>query len=269
MIDLALIDLSPNSPTVIGSAYWWSTRTGGELHLLHDLKPRLPALSDMAVREQWFLQEETRARQLALSWVDQTVPGIFPPVHISRNNMVGLVERLQENLGVRMVFAGAKGAGILSRLLLGSHIITLTEHFQIPIMAVPAGYTHHGPVDLVVAVGHEHPVDGHRLGEFLSSHRNAIGSVELVAVDREPTDTAVNEAALERLAGQLGKGQRVERTVLQGSNVLEVLKRRLVQRPSGMLLVHKGSRGLLDHTFRSFMVNELVHDGTVPLIILS
>jgi hypothetical protein len=269
MIDLALIDLTPNSIAVIRLAHWWSTTAERPLHLLHDVKKVLPALTDQETQEAWFAMESTEARIKAQRMGDEAVGAqTFFPIHISRDRIMEQIELLHGRERLNVIFVGAKGTGFLDRVLKGSHIITLTEKFEIPIVAVPVGYEYRGKIDLHVAVSHHHPFDAASFLSFFKRHEALIRSVEFLSVDTDEADQVPNMALLATLAGECRLEIPVTSRSYQGRDPLSVFKEHLTGDPARMLIVQKGSRSWADQMFRKFLVNELVYDGSVPMIIL-
>jgi nucleotide-binding universal stress UspA family protein len=269
MIDLALIDLTPISTSVIRLAHAWGKAAGVQVHLLHDLRPRLPALASSSSREAWYQTGEASARETTAVLVRQALgEGHFPPVHITRNEMLSAIGRLHEHHHVRTLFTGAKGTGTLQRLLRGSHILPLVEQLNIPVVAVPLEYRHTGPVDLHVAVGQEHLFDPKCLSSFVGEHPAMVRSVEFFSVD-QPDARENSEARLQDLARRADLPVPVTIASFRSEDPPEIFKEKLANQPSGMLVLKRGSRSLMDHVGRRFMVNDMVHEGSLPLIILS
>lgn len=268
---LVLHDLTPHARQALRVAHQWSLWTGAELHLLHNLEAAfVPAMADQEVRQQLVTSFRTEAyNKLQHSYEEITGKPARPEhVHLSLKSLTASIYELINLHDTQLLFAGLKSHGVLKRMIIGSTVLKLLEHVTIPVVAVPESMRELQQLTLHVAVSYRHIFNSIQLKNFIQLMGEKIAALVFISVltkDDDPQQAASHLAALKATFTDRAN---VSSCLFEGEAPFAQVKAYMKEQTDGVLLAQRGSRAFSDNLFRSFFIDELVQDASVPLIIL-
>jgi hypothetical protein len=167
-----------------------------------------------------------------------------------------------------ILLLGLKGTGFLKKLLIGSTATTLINQLNQTIIAIPQTIEHAVPRKLILPLQEKHPINQKALESILVTIGEKIQQIELLTIVNGQTELEQGKKYLEKVKANFDNRYDCKINIYENTNAFEAIKSRFNQNPEYFILLQKGSRHLKDKLFRSFFINELVHDGKTPLIIL-
>ncbi|MCJ8163460.1 universal stress protein [Pontibacter sp. E15-1] len=268
---LVLYDFSPGSRQALRVAHLWATWSGAELHLLHNLEGSYaPAMSDQEVRQQVHAISKAEAfNKVQRSFKKVTDEEINPVnVHISINSLATTVNQLLWEHNAQLLFAGLNDRGTLKRLFIGSTILRLLDMVRVPIVTIPKNVPVFQKLALHISVNYHYTFNSRALHQFLQLMGDKAEKLVFLSVLTEDDDRPQATSHLESLKATFSDHPAVHTCLFEGNEPLDQVKTYMQAQTDGVLVVQKRSRAMTDYMFREFFINELVHDASLPLIIL-
>tara|TARA_R110001592_G_scaffold363394_1_gene687449 strand:+ start:97586 stop:98305 length:720 start_codon:yes stop_codon:yes gene_type:complete len=167
-----------------------------------------------------------------------------------------------------IVLLGLKGTGFLKKILIGSTATTLINHLNHLIIAVPHTIDNTVPRKLVLSCQEKHPVNETALDAILKTVGKEIKEIELLTIIENKKELESSNQYLEQMRSKLGGGYKYKISIYENKDAFGEIKMRFSKCLDDFIVLQKGSRNLDDKLFRRFFINDLIHDGNTPLIIL-
>ncbi|MFD3001526.1 universal stress protein [Pontibacter toksunensis] len=268
---LVLYDFSQYARQALRVAHQWSGWAGADLHILYNQEATFaPAMADQQVRQQLDAHSRSEAFHRLQRSYEETIGAPIPAknVHISVKNLAFTITQISSQYNTRLLFAGLKGHGVLKRIFMGSTVLKLLDIVDIPIVAIPHKLRAFEKINLHVGVSYHYIFHSIRLQQFIQLLANKIHSLVFISVLTTEDDRQQAVRHLSRLRATFKEGEDVHTRLFEGNNPFAEVKAYMRNQEDSVLLVQKGSRALSDYLFREFFINELVHDASIPLIIL-
>lgn len=267
---ITLVDLSENFEHVLKFCSDFALATDAALHLIYQIPGLMPAMTDGSSRQSILDAEKNDAQIRLQSLTRRTVATIVErKIHITEKN-IGLF--LKENMHpdtTDLVVLGMKKTTFLKKWLTGTIITRLIEHLNCSLLALPLEMEPFIPNTLLVSVSNKYPLHVDAMMSLTEQLKMA-GTDQLifVSVAQNQKDVAAAEAFIQPLLETFAPVMASRMEIYIESQPLEALKARKEEHPASFMVVQKGSRSLTDQLFREFFIDELVHDGQIPVIIL-
>ena len=267
---LALVDFSDHSRAALQAASQWSQLTDSELHIFHKVELVAPGFMSSSFKEELQTDAENATRDELKNFVFQAI-GYVPSddkMYITADRLLPEVEKLIQQVDFQLVFLGTKGKNKLSKYLFGSTVHGILDNFELNIAVIPDKKVFTTPIHISVAAHPGIPVRTELLRILISSLREGPEKLEFISINDDTTDSGSSETYLKNLVAQFPEVQNSNYEVFIGEDILRELKNYVKTHDNAVLIVQKGPRGLKDSFFRSFLVDDLVNDASIPLIIL-
>lgn len=263
------IDYSPYSEAQLKVAQEWSKSLLAEIIVIHQATINIPFISDDFAREMAMNKERIEMDEKLKDYVASILP--------KANNVKCLV--IEEDLaeGIKalkdeqyndMVILGLKGTGLLKKIFIGSHTVQLIEQLNQQILAVPKHMDIKLPETLHLAVHYKYGLQVEAIEKLLDFMNFRIKNIHLVSVIHPNDDKAKADVFLELLKTKLLKLAPTTSESFIGSNAFADLKNYIQKKHGGLLCIQKGGRDQFEPEFRSFLINELAYDASVPMLVL-
>lgn len=266
---ITLIDLSEYSEAVFSFADAWSKAFEAELLVVHQIEGITPTLTPERTREELVRNEKEEAREALYELKDRVQStGQRVDLHVTEENLLPLLQRLEEQDTEDLILVGLKGKGKLQRIFIGSTALRVIEETESTTIAIPRGIEDMLPKTLHVAISPKYPMNRNAFDKLLLGIRKELEALEFLSIVLENDDEKGNKELLEELQEGYGEHAPSSYLLFRGDDALEAIRSHLSQGSSGMLVVQRGSRKLRDRIFRRFLINEVVYDASVPLIVL-
>lgn len=264
---IVLIDFSAYTETTLKLAYEWQNAYEIPLTFIYKIPGLAPTLAKSPSKDQIIDFEKKDAEQ-AFSRALATLG-----IPRGEAHFLAIDEQLthfltEETTPEDMLLLGLKGTGFLKKLLIGSTATDIINHLNRLIIALPRSIELAIPTKLVLASHVKYPLNEQALSRLLGTLGSSIKEIELLTILTEKEDKAESEAYLNKLQNKLSVYHKCTVRLYEGADAFEIIKNRYRQFPDDYLVLQKGSRTLNDQLFRKFFINDLVHDGQTPLIVL-
>ncbi len=269
---VVLIDFSVYAHAVLELAGKWAAAIGAEIHIVHQTAGLTPGFSDKDTRNELRQQEttetHTKLKKLAESRVPLNVPVSYTVGH---DHLLNILENTLNGKTNDFVILGVKGTGFLKRVLMGSMATKVIDSVNVPVIAVPdklcAGtkkLCNLLPRKIYVTVHESFSLNREAFSAFLNVFSSVIRQLEFITVTSGTDDNKLLTELTEEYAPQFPAGY----SIFEGNNAFEEICKNVQTDNDTVLLVQRGSRSFTDQIFRKFLINQLVHDGSIPLVIL-
>ncbi|MCH6201857.1 universal stress protein [Aquiflexum sp. LQ15W] len=264
-----LLDFSEYSKAELLLAKKMNEWYGHEIVVVHQMDLIVPSLANPDLRLKIIYEQQ---REISRQWFSLR-DSVFDKFSMIKYEIIEdpLVEFLENNLdaaGLDIIMMGLKGSGNLKQIFLGSTVTKIIEHLNRIVIAVPKSLENFEPTKLLVSVHPNFEFNHGSFEVFLKYIPKSIHTIEFMTVARENDDIVEIEDFLKKLTIK-EYGNLVNRFVLfKGEDVFSQIKTSITQNKEYFLVVQKGGRTFTDKLFRKFMVNELVFDGSIPMIVL-
>jgi nucleotide-binding universal stress UspA family protein len=266
---IVLVDFSPYTPTLLRLASSWKETFNLDLVFIHKMDGLAPTLSNRKGSDKFIEFNKKEAQKTFLKYFEESGLSLNSDEFQFEAISSQLSHFLDGFLGPEdVLLLGLKGTGLLKKLLIGSTASTLINQLNQTIIAIPQEIEHAIPRKLILPCQEKHPINQEALESVLMTIGEEIQEIELLTIVNGQTELEQGKKYLEKVKANLDNRYDCKISLYESTNAFEAIKSRFNQNPEYFILLQKGSRHLKDKLFRSFFINELVHDGKTPLIIL-
>ncbi|HRI26850.1 MAG TPA: universal stress protein [Chitinophagales bacterium] len=264
---IVLVDFSEYSDTLVKLANLFAGKLQAEVVFVHQIAGLAPAMADINSRNQIIHAEKKEA----LEQFHHLLHGHFnhkASYIITEQNLLPVLHGLSNNNYFNWVLVGLKGTGLLKQLFIGSTAIKIVDESDLLTIAMPLQQEVALPKRLAVAVSSKYPINKEQLNGILQNLSSFFSELVLLTIIQDATEEPEARQFLTNFAHEYAQ-YNPQTQVFTANNAFETLKNFMELQPHTYLVVQQGSRTFTDTLFRSFMINELVYHGSIPLIVLS
>lgn len=272
---IVLIDFSIYSHALVELGIRWCEIANAQLLLVHQVPGIVPAMTNSESKDEIIKEEKTQALAKLERFATEKVPPSIP-VHyrVTAGNLLNSIDELLKQEYNDIILVGIKGTGMFKKILMGSTATEVINEINQLVVAVPDKlcvaphkFCNLIPRKLIVSLSYKFPLNENAFDNFLTTFKSSITQIEFISVHSEEKDEKALRY-LESLSQKYGERIPCSYKVFTGKDVFDELKKHVRQDNDTTLVVQKGSRNLTDQFFRKFLINQLVHDGSIPLVIL-
>ncbi|WP_339924735.1 hypothetical protein [uncultured Cyclobacterium sp.] len=268
---VVLLDFSPYTPTQLRLACSWQEIFNLDLvfvHKMDGIAPTLPISNKKEINE----IIEFNKKESNTKFLKCLEEGALSP-DSNKTSFEAVSSQLAHFLEGFLkpndiVLLGLKGTGFLKKILIGSTATTLINHLNHLIIAVPHTIDNTVPRKLVLSCQEKHPVNETALDAILKTVGKEIKEIELLTIIENKKELESSNQYLEQMRSKLGGGYKYKISIYENKDAFGEIKMRFSKCLDDFIVLQKGSRNLDDKLFRRFFINDLIHDGNTPLIIL-
>lgn len=266
---IVLIDFSKYSNNLLKYAYDWSRQINAELLLVHQTAVLAPALTNSASWD----QIARAANNDALRKLEELASAALPPFvkvsysvsdNLFHETLPSLLAEPYENI----LFVGLKGTGLFKKIFIGSVAVEVIESANNIVVAIPKDISAFSQEKIFVAVNKKQPLNIVELNNFLDFIDETTSSINFFYLAKPNEKIRQIEKQLMGLSKLFAERFNTSYTIYEGANSFSNIKKVINNKVDEILIVQKGSRLLTDKLFRKFLINELVHEGQTPLVVL-
>lgn len=264
---LVLIDFSDYAVPLIHLANEFTQKWNCKVLFIHQVPGLVPVLADNESKKEIINMEKEKAAIDLKMLVRSECPLLHPEFLVTENDLLDTIHQQDHKNFHHWVMTGLKGTGLLKKIFVGSTTTKLVDETDLPLITVPLDEHIGLPKNIICSISYRYPVNEDGLQYMLQTLADPTVKLELVTVvtDKDNEEEAKNY--LQKIANLLSC-YHAKTDLLKGTNALNELKQLVVNSPGAYLMLQQGSRSLTDMVFRTFMINELVYHGKIPLIII-
>ena len=163
---------------------------------------------------------------------------------------------------------GTGRSGIFKKYFMGSMALKIIDELNGVTIAVPPDFETHFPHNLTIAVTYKYPLNRNAFSTFLGAIKNFIESVHFISIVLPGEKLNKAHEYLLNLTHECEHNIHCTYDIFEGESAFQEIKNFVMDNPNTMLVVQKGSRTISDHFLRKFLINDLVHDNSLPLIVI-
>ncbi|MGF1556154.1 universal stress protein [Paucihalobacter sp.] len=264
---IVLIDFSEHTENLVDFAFRASDIINAKVVFLHQILGFVPSLAANNEKDKFHEVEINEAREKLTSLAQERVHG-SPSMIVSPKPVRTLIMEMQSSNYLDWVIGGLKESSLIKRILFGSTLVTLINNSALLTVAVPIRHLVEIPKKLIIAVTHKYELNKPQLEILLSAFKNQIKAVEFLTILQEDDNDDLANKYLFDLQ-QRYAAYNTSILILKGADKNMALKHHLEQNKQYFLVLQEGGRSFLDELFRKYLINDIIHAGNIPLIVLS
>lgn len=261
------IDFSKFTANQLKLADAWAKAYNLELIVVHEQDVVTPALVDPTLRTQIIYDVQgdikNEFKKLKNSCLSADTKNSF---HLLQQGLIPFLEEHADETS--MVLMGLKGTGKLMQIFIGSTTLRIIESANCIVIAAPIAFNAALPARLIVGINHRYPINEKALHSTIDLLAIKLKEIQFVTVLTDDDDRRETENYLEVLVSRFGSKGSVSSEIFEGDDAFRKIKSYVQSKEEAFLVLQKGSRTFQDRIFRKFVINELIYDGSLPLIIL-
>lgn len=263
------IDYSSYSESQLILAFEWSRKVLAELLVVHYTVIDVPYITDPVVKERAMDVERDEAYKKLQAYVETVIPSAKNVKYlIVETALDEAIKDIPREGYADMIFTGLKGTGLLKKIFIGSNTVRLIENLNELVVCVPKRMKMNVPDTLYVAVHYKYSLNIEALETLLSVFYFKIKKIHLISVLKDTDEADKAALFMELLTERTIKLANTTTEIFKGNDAQQELKNFMMKQESGILVIQQGGRTQYEPEFRSFMINELVYDGSIPMIVL-
>jgi len=263
---IVIVDLSPGSENLIEFGIQLSKLVNAKLVFVHEVIGMFPALTDKESRAQFYQIEIGKAKQKLIDLV-QVEDFDEDKFVVSHKPVLSILDEMRSSFYYDWVVGGLKDSSLLKRILFGSTFIKIINNSDLLTIAVPMNNPVAIPKKIVIAVAPKYAINESHLLNVLSAFQAEIKEVEFLSIlDEHEDDKLASNHLLQLQEKYLQHNSKIK--ILKGADKYSTLKAYIAQAEHSFLILQEGSRSIIDEFFRKYMINEIIHTGKIPLIVL-
>lgn len=265
---LVLVDFSEYTKKVLQVAKYWADGTGLEIKVFNELDFQVPTLAGNDLR---LKMKYGQIHEINRTWLDlkKTMFGEQAKVdfEIIEVPMIEFLKK-EKQYESSLILMGLKGGGLLKKVFLGSLVTEVIERLNHVTMAIPKNIQIFQPNKIIISVHPKYEINLAALEHLLSILPRTVTNFQWISIAMEMDNLDDLNDYLDALTEKIKTDLIIETAVFSGEDVLQQVKSFIKDNNKEILVIQRGSRTFKDKLFRKFLVNELVYDGSVPLIVL-
>ncbi|WP_163381179.1 hypothetical protein [Cyclobacterium sp. SYSU L10401] len=264
---VVLLDFSIYSSPLLQMAYQWKEHFGMGLVFINRVPGLVPAIADEKTRTQVIKHEKEDAKKNFLKILDKNDltqgEGIFLAID---NPLIPFLKTYLQPDDILLL--GLKGTGFLKKYLIGSTATEIINQLNNLVIGVPKNIDRNIPKKLVLACHPKYPVNENSLKQLLGAIGNNLEELELLTIINQKSEEEESTSYLQKLSHGLNEQLPKKFNIYLGKDAFSEIKSKYRNQQEIFIVLQKGSRNLNDQLFRKLFINDLIHDGNTPLIIL-
>lgn len=272
---ITLIDFSIYSHALAELAVRWGRIASAQLVFVHEVPGLVPSMADTSSKDEIVKNEKEEALEKLRRFTATKTYEIDVRFVVTGSHLLTTINELLSEGFNDTILVGIKGTGMLKQMLIGNTASMVIDEINRTVVAVPDKlcavpneFCNLVPKRLVVSLNYKFPLNEEALNDFLNQYNNAIQEIEFISsVDNDEKEDKAKDY-LNKLSDKYSMNLKSSYRVFIGKKHFEQIKNYVQSSPNTVLIVQKGSRNLTDLLFRKFLINEVIHDGSLPMVVL-
>ena len=272
---ITLIDFSIYSHALAELAVRWGRIASAQLVFVHEVPGLVPSMADTSSKDEIVKNEKEEALEKLRRFTATETYEIDVRFVVTGSHLLTTINELLSEGFNDTILVGIEGTGMLKQMLIGNTASMVIDEINRTVVAVPDKlcavpneFCNLVPKRLVVSLNYKFPLNEEALNDFLNQYNNAIQEIEFISsVDNDEKEDKAKDY-LNKLSDKYSMNLKSSYRVFIGKKHFEQIKNYVQSSPNTVLIVQKGSRNLTDLLFRKFLINEVIHDGSLPMVVL-
>lgn len=266
---LVLVDFSLYTRNLIKVASNWADLFNAELVLVHEVPGLVPALADYHTRYKIIDYEMEEAFSQLKTLAESKIPEhISTKYEVTDRRLENFLPQLIPDDKETLIMLGLKGTGLLKKVFIGSVATQIINELDKITVGVPLKATQAAPENLIIPVYPKHALNEVKLDQLVALLAPFVKNIDFVSItesnNKDHLLTTYQKGLESRYDGNITSSHKIFR----GNKIFEEFKLYTSQQANSFLVLQKGGRSLKDLVLKRFFINKVVHEGSIPLIVL-
>lgn len=263
---IVMVDLSKGSENLVDFSFSFSDIIKAKIIFAHQVTGMFPTMANKELRDKIYQNEIDEAKKKLSKLANGRVYE-HDSFMVSEKPILTILTEIQSSYYTDWVIGGLKQSSLLKQFLFGSTLIKIIDNSNLLTVAVPINNTMAIPKKIVVAVTQKYLINESYLTKVLLAFQETITDVEFFSILNEEEEEEIVRNHLLQFQNKYSI-YNPKTILIKGSVKYKELKKHLENNEHAFLILQEGSRSLMDEFFRKYMINEIIHTGTIPLIVL-
>lgn len=264
-----LVDFSLYTESLIKVASNWAEIMNAELMLIHEVPRIVPVMVDDKTRYTIIEYEKEEAISRLKALKEKSIPDwISVEFKVTEKRLESIIPQLKSQNEEVLIMLGLKGTGLLKKIFIGSVATKILDELNEITVGVPIKINQALPESLIIPVDPKYPVNYKRLDQLLEILKNSLKSIEFISIVKSDDFENRSQNYLKEINHIYENRISTSCKLFKSRFIFEEVKTYMEDRNKSFLVLQKGSSSMTDLTFRRFFINRVLHDGSIPLIVL-
>jgi hypothetical protein len=273
---ITLIDFSVYSHALAELAVCWARIAQAQLLFVHEVAGLVPGMADSASKKEIVKGEKEEALERLEKFIaDKKIHDVDVRYVVTGSHLLTTIDGLLLEGFNDTILVGVRGVGMLRQILIGHTATMIINEVNRTVVVVPdklcaaiGGFCNLVPKRLVISLNYRFPLNDAALDNFINQYKDTIAQLEFISSIDDDEREEQTDQYLKALSDKYSMNFKSSYRTFIGGKHFEQIKSYVQFEPDTILMVQKGSRNLSDHLFRRFLINEIVHDGSLPMVVL-
>jgi len=266
---IVLVDFSLYTRSLIQVATNWAKLLNAGLVLVHEVPQLVPAMAGDTTRYQIIEYEKEEAFAKLRDLAKRNIPDhIAVNYEVTEIDLTTFLPKLIPSQMPTLFMLGLKGTGLIKRVFIGSMFTDIINELNKITIGVPIKISQAIPEHLIVPVNEEYVINEEKLDQLITYLRPSLHNIEFVSIERSAKKNILPTDYLQELSNNFNGSISATYRSFKGKKAFEEFKTYAANNENSFLVLQKGGRSLNDQVYRKFFINHIVHDGSIPLIVL-
>ncbi|MDR8390030.1 universal stress protein [Aliifodinibius sp. S!AR15-10] len=265
---IVLVDFSLYTECLIKVATNWADLLDAVLVLVHEVPRMVPAMADDDTRYNIIDYEKEEAISMLKTLAERNIPEhISTKYEVTDRRLTYFLPHLMSDKEQTVIMLGLKGTGLLKKVFIGSVATQIISKLNKITVGVPLKANKATPENLIVPANPDYPINDEKLDQLVNFLCPTLKSIDFISIDRSE-DKNLSTNYLKELSNKYNGRIPTSYKVFKSQQVFEEFKSYTTTKEHSFLVLQKGGDSFKDMVLKRFFINRIVHDGTIPLIVL-
>lgn len=263
------VDFSLYTNSLIKVASNWADRLDAEIVLVHEVPRLVPSMVDDNTRYQIIDYEMEEALTKLETLAERKIPGhISTKYEITDRRLQHYLPQLMSDRKHTLIMLGLKGTGLLKKIFIGSVTTQIINELNEITVGVPLKVNRATPENLIIPVNPEYSINEDKLDQLLIYLRPSLKNIDFISIDQPDGQESLLTNYLKELTSKYNDSITTSYHIFKSKNIFEECKSYTAQKENSFLVLQKGGHTFKNLVLKRFLINRIVHDGSIPLIVL-
>jgi nucleotide-binding universal stress UspA family protein len=256
-------DFSDNADNALRYAINLAVHFGSKIHLINTYEVRSQAGSLVSIRDILRKDAEEELAQVVKKYNDRFVEGSSLEAKALEGYTSDTVTKYAKKYGADLIVMGTQGASALKGTFLGSNTAAVIKNSEVPILAIPAGYSYRAIKDIVFAVDDKVITSDEVVRPLIALAKEYKAHVSVLHVEKELAATGIDEG-IDLYLNSISHSF----NTVYNDNVKESIDRFVDKIDADLLCMVHRKRGFFGRLFHRSNVSKESFDSPAPLLVL-
>lgn len=266
---IVLVDFSLYTECLVQVAANWADLLDAELFLVHEVPRLVPSMADDNTRYKIIEYEKEEAISMLEALAEGKIPAhISIKYEVTDRRLKYFLPQLMLKKKQTLIMLGLKGTGLLKKVFIGSVATGIINELNKITVGVPLKVNQATPENLIIPANPDYPINEEQLDQLLTFLHPTLKNIDFISIDRSDDQQNLSTNYLKELSSKYNGSIPTSYKIFKSKKVFEEFKSYTTQKENSFLVLQKEGHSFKDIVLKRFFINRIVHDGSIPLIVL-